>query len=75
MEVARMLHDSADRAYQILAENRDKLDCLAQALVEEEELGEADITELIGPAVHILNAEEAKAGEEVVAKKSVREPE
>ncbi len=74
-EVARILHDSADRAYQILAENRDKLDRLAQALVEEEELGEADITKLIGPAVHLQQAEDAKAGEEVVAKKSVRESE
>lgn len=74
-EVARVLHDSADRAYQILAENRDKLDRLAQALIEEEELGEAEITDLIGPAVHLQKAEDARAGEELVAKKTIKEPE
>ncbi len=51
-EVARILHDASDRAIAILSENRDKLDVLARALVEREEIGEKDIVELIGPSVH-----------------------
>ena len=37
-EVAKILHAAADSAYQSLTEHRDKLDKLAQALIEEEEL-------------------------------------
>lgn len=51
-EVARILHDSSNRAFKILSENRDKLDAMAQALVEQEELNEKEITDIIGPSVH-----------------------
>lgn len=51
-EVARILHEAADRALTILTENRDKLDSLAHALVQREELGDKEIVELIGPSVH-----------------------
>ena len=51
-EVARILHEEADRAYQLLQENRDKLDAVANALIEEEELDVHEITELIGPSIH-----------------------
>jgi cell division protease FtsH len=51
-EVARILHDSSDRAISILNENREKLDVLASALVEREEIGEKEIVDLIGPSVH-----------------------
>ena len=51
-EIANFLHDAAERAYQLLAENRDKVDKLAQALVEQEEVTDKEITELIGPSVH-----------------------
>jgi cell division protease FtsH len=51
-EVARILHDSSDRALTILNEHREKLDALARALVEREEIGEKEIVELIGPSVH-----------------------
>ena len=50
-EVAKTLHSAADRAYQLLTDHRDKLDKLARALVDEEELDANEITELIGPAV------------------------
>ena len=50
-EVAKVLHAAADRAYQVLNENRDHLDKLAGALIEHEELDVNEITELIGPAV------------------------
>jgi cell division protease FtsH len=51
-EVARILHEASDRSLQILGENREKLDILAHALVEREEIGEKEIIELIGPSVH-----------------------
>lgn len=51
-EVARILHDAYDRSINILNESRDKLDTLASALVEREEVGEKEIIELIGPSVH-----------------------
>lgn len=54
-EVAKVLHGGADRAYQLLTENRDKLELLAKALVAEEELDENEITELIGPSVNQPN--------------------
>ena len=50
-EVSNILHVSADRAIEILSKNRDKLDKLAVALVENEEISEADIRELIGPSI------------------------
>ena len=51
-EVAGILHDASERALHILTEQRDKLDILAKALNEEEELSEKQITDLIGPSVH-----------------------
>jgi len=54
-EVAKVLHGGAERAYQLLTENRDKLELLAKALVAEEELDENEITELIGPSVNHPN--------------------
>ena len=51
-EIASILHRASQRALAILTENRDKLDRLAEGLVEEEELSESQITKLIGPSVH-----------------------
>ncbi len=51
-EVARILHEASDRAYNLLSESRGKLDKLATKLVEAEELDEKEITNLIGPSVH-----------------------
>ena len=50
-EVSSILHAAADRAIDILSKNRDKLDKLAVALVENEEISETDIRELIGPSI------------------------
>lgn len=49
-EVAKILHQSAEQAQSILAENRGKLDTLAKSLVEEEEFDDKQIAELIGPS-------------------------
>lgn len=50
-EVARILREAADRATELLSTHREKLDTITFALIKEEELDEADITRLIGPAV------------------------
>lgn len=47
-EVQRFLNQAAERAQQVLAEHRDDLDRLAQALIQNESLGPKELTELIG---------------------------
>ena len=49
-EVARILNEASDRAYNLLAEHRDLLHRLAQDLVKKEELDEHDIQAVLGPA-------------------------
>jgi len=51
-EVARLLHEAADRAFNLLTNMRDKLEALTQNLLKKEELDEQEITEIIGPSVH-----------------------
>jgi cell division protease FtsH len=51
-EVARILHAAAERASEILAENRDKLRKMAEALEAHEVLDEHDIARLIGPSIN-----------------------
>jgi len=51
-EVATLLHQASDRAQELLSLHRENLDTVARALVENEEIGEADIENLIGPSVH-----------------------
>jgi len=55
-EVSRILQEAADRAHSMLAQSRDKLDRVAQALVTQEVLAEKDLEELIGPAVRRAEA-------------------
>jgi cell division protease FtsH len=49
-EVARILHEAAERARGLLDTNRDQLDKLAHALAENEVLDNREIEELIGPS-------------------------
>ncbi|MGE0756511.1 MAG: ATP-dependent zinc metalloprotease FtsH [Pirellulaceae bacterium] len=51
-EVAQLLHGASQRAHQLLADHRDKLDSLSHQLLAKEELNEQEITTLIGPSVH-----------------------
>jgi len=51
-EVAKILHASADEAVEMLKEHRDKLERLAAALLEEEELDDKEIADLIGPSAN-----------------------
>ncbi len=64
-EVSQILHQASDRAVEILSKNRDKLDTLAKALVEREEIGDADIRELIGPSVREIAKEQARKNSEM----------
>lgn len=50
-EITRILIEAADYAEKTLRENHDKLETLAMALLEKEEIDDNDIVELIGPAV------------------------
>jgi cell division protease FtsH len=63
-EVARILHTASEQAQKILSDNRDKLDAMAEALIDREELGEAEITELIGPSIQRRREEAEKVAEE-----------
>jgi cell division protease FtsH len=68
-EVARILHEASDRAYNLLSESRGNLDTLATKLVEVEELDEKDITNLIGPSVHANAASNGQPESKAAAKK------
>jgi len=61
-EVAKLLHSSSDRAAGMLKEHRDKVDVLANALLEDEELDDKEIADLIGPSVH-RNGEKDQNGD------------
>ena len=50
-EVAKTLGEAADLAKRTIAEHRDKLDALANALLEREEIDQQEVEQLIGPAV------------------------
>ncbi|MEX0687444.1 MAG: ATP-dependent zinc metalloprotease FtsH [Pirellulales bacterium] len=49
-EVARVLGEAAERAVELLSENRDKLDRLAVELEAREMLDDTEVVEIIGPA-------------------------
>jgi cell division protease FtsH len=63
-EVRRILDESAERAKQVLQENRDKLEALTQALLKSEEIDEVEITTILGPSIQAQNeaAKKAKTG-------------
>jgi cell division protease FtsH len=50
-EVARILRESADRAYRLLEHHRDDLERIAEALIEREVLTERELEELVGKRV------------------------
>lgn len=51
-EIAKILHSASDRAEQVLTEHRDKLEAMAQALLEREILDFDELEELVGPSVN-----------------------
>ena len=63
-EVARILHEVADQAIKLLHDRRTELETVTKALVEREELSEDDLTELIGPSVHVPSTSETEQNDE-----------
>jgi cell division protease FtsH len=66
-EVAKILHAAEDRAKRTLDENADKLNTLAEALLDREVLDESEISELIGPSVYQPTEDARSAGAAQVA--------
>jgi cell division protease FtsH len=62
-EVSRILRESSERARRLLVEGRDKIEGLARALLEKEELDENDIAEILGPSVHAAATAHASKAE------------
>jgi cell division protease FtsH len=54
-EVARILLEADQKAEQLLREHRGDLEKISRALLEHEELGEAELTDLIGPSIQAKN--------------------
>ncbi len=51
-EVSRILHEADQRAMELLAQQRSKLDALASALEQREMLDEMEVEEILGPSAH-----------------------
>ena len=51
-EVSRILRESSERARRLLVAGRDKIEGLARALLEKEELDDTEIAVILGPSVH-----------------------
>ena len=66
-EVAKILHGAEDRAKQTLEQHDDKLQSLAEALLEREVLDEDEIRELIGPSTGQPNERPHSTGAAQVA--------
>ncbi len=71
-EVATVLHEAFDMAMTLLADNRDKLQKITDALMEQEEVSDAEIAALIGPSVHHKTSSSSMNPTDAVVAKSVR---
>lgn len=60
-EVARILLEADEQAEQLLRDKRQELEAITRALLEREELGEAEIEELIGPSTHTIKRRQREA--------------
>jgi cell division protease FtsH len=69
-EVSRILHEAADKAQEMLAQHRDKLDAVAHALEENEVLDESELEELIGPSAYRRAANNGESLDHTAAKPS-----
>ncbi len=65
-EVARILLEADQKAEQLLREHRGDLEKITRALLEHEELGEAELTDLIGPSIQAQQAAAEKEGQSLV---------
>ena len=76
-EVARILLEADQKSEQLLREHRVELEKITKALLEHEELGERELTDLIGPSIQSkMNPQkEEKPSEEVNTATSTPSPE
>ena len=51
-EVGRILREQSERASELLSRQRDKLEALAERLLEKEELDDQEIEAVLGKSVH-----------------------
>jgi cell division protease FtsH len=58
-EMQRFVHEASQRATEILTEHRDKLEQIAQALLDREELDRDEITALLGERAELPIAAKA----------------
>ncbi|MBD3675756.1 MAG: ATP-dependent metallopeptidase FtsH/Yme1/Tma family protein [Planctomycetaceae bacterium] len=63
MEVQRVLHEAQSRATELLKDNRNKLDAIANSLLEEESLNSEEVTKLIGQSAQSLKVKEQTSQE------------
>ena len=59
-EVTKILQQASLQSYELLTQQRDKLEVVARALIKKEELSERELTELIGPSVHAAEKSNGK---------------
>lgn len=59
-EVARILMEADQKAEQLLREHRSELEKITRALLEHEELGEADLTEILGLSIQVRLQQDKK---------------
>ncbi len=71
-EVARILMEADQKAEQLLRKHRDELETITRALLESEELGEAELTDLIGPSIQVKmrKAKDQQSAGQVLAPES-----
>ena len=74
-EVARILLEADQKAEQLLREYRDDLDKIAKALLEHEELGESELTDLIGESIQVKQRKEKGNDDETPPAGQVLAPE
>ncbi|MDC0295254.1 ATP-dependent zinc metalloprotease FtsH [bacterium] len=75
-EVAQLLLEADQKAEQLLKEHRVELEKITKALLEHEELGEKDLTDLIGPSIQSrMNPAPKEEKDQVASPKSTEESE
>ncbi|TWT47580.1 ATP-dependent zinc metalloprotease FtsH [Botrimarina hoheduenensis] len=55
-EISRTLHEAERLADEVLLQQRDKLEAVANALLEKEELDDTELVEILGPPVSLENS-------------------
>ncbi len=65
--------EADQKAMELLRDHHDQLEKIARGLLEREELSEVEITELIGPSIHVRKGEREDMVEQILAPESAAE--